>query len=535
METSSTQSITTSLFLICSNQPGPNLESFLYHRNKGQLKKVFLLADRYAKMESEHLKDFFSEIKEPGDCFSVSIVDMENTPTSVRQTLKKVIAQENLSGDITVNVTGGTKLMGFGVFGTPAHDRDKTRNVCFEYWDQKGRYELVQNERGIEINPSSESSATTDRLTADELFEQLPVRKVVSLSSDTEGYHWEEDSIPDLSLKQFGELTTRLSKGQWAWKTVWADLFPKLRLQDGHQLDSGLVFEIYTVNALRLLGVRNVALSMKKKSPDETMHAMELDVVFVSAGRVHLIDCKLGTSAQLQKIYATGGLLAQVHQASSQAQSIGGKFARTLLLRPRYTQNMGPRNKIARSMGAHILGMKECKSGFFQHLAKWIGVEISEDSPLVGIDECWRTYSGKAVGKEKVAKKKSVSKKAAVKPVPTESRSEKERFLADLGVDLANQNPKRKWDVFRDSNCIVIGGAQGRGLTIDQKKELLLQFTGIPRRVKASKTFATSELFFDDHELDSVFAKISALRRDRGLFEQISEISSQVKAPPHGE
>ncbi|KRE97560.1 hypothetical protein ASG76_02300 [Nocardioides sp. Soil774] len=111
----------------------------------------------------------------------------------------------------------------------------------------------------------------------------------------------------------------------------WYSSFEALgrRVSSGARISYGHLFEQFVAAILREVGVAEDDVAVSVKLIDDGTAVQEVDVVVNSHGRLHVVDCKLITDAQV-----TVPLGVQIREAESTRRALGDGNGQLVLLRP---------------------------------------------------------------------------------------------------------------------------------------------------------------------------------------------------------
>ena len=113
------------------------------------------------------------------------------------------------------------------------------------------------------------------------------------------------------------------------WRECFAG-FTKDLSREQRDLSHGHAFEVFVAALLRGLGVQADDVSVGVRLRDDGRDVQEIDVIVNSAGRLHVIDCKLtGADDKRQALLGT-----QIREAETTRRWIGDGCGQLILLRP---------------------------------------------------------------------------------------------------------------------------------------------------------------------------------------------------------
>jgi len=303
------------LILLIGGQMVPNLESYRWLRNDKKKLRVLILHtnDRPFQKGAFRLRDYVVKCNDEARCETVGI-----GPNDVSEMIGRYVPEDGVDYRVIMNCTGALKPMSVGMM-----EWTGIRGVEVIYRETNGHWsEVIKNEEGwFELKDLKEPPTLG-------LLEEISIPDLAGLQHPLGEADWrleDEKTMDDWLLDQSGvELVLE--------KHLQEDLLfvPAFEEVIGTKvLKTGDALEYFVLSLIRLLGLRQSGLSLTLSNPDDAGLGSEIDVVGIHQGNFFLIDCKLVTDSQKK-----GSLSEQAYQARHQAEAIGGRQARVLMLRP---------------------------------------------------------------------------------------------------------------------------------------------------------------------------------------------------------
>lgn len=296
------------LIVVASEQMWPNLYTieWLASESEGLASLDILHTNDKKKSLSaaERLEALMQKIH-PQTAVNKHLIEVDFR--QIEKTIDRII--ENHALDLwTININGGTKLIAVGL--SEAIDKVPAR---FIYRDIDSQwYQIVVRDSARELAPID---VPEDRVNG------LPMEEILALHFDAkEPVQWIGDPPKELPVLQLFMLASECG---WDWK----EAFQRSGI-DIERESSGSLFE-KVIGAIAL-EFRPASIWINAKAVTHAQKVeTELDVVAHTSGVLVYIDCKLGAFNTSNE-----SLITQVRDAATALQSLGGKNAKGILLRP---------------------------------------------------------------------------------------------------------------------------------------------------------------------------------------------------------
>ena len=120
------------------------------------------------------------------------------------------------------------------------------------------------------------------------------------------------------------------------WESQFKRALREIKARTGDKPVAGHLFESFILNLLRQMGVAADDVAREIRLLDGSMHIQEVDVVVNSHGRLHVIDCKMGSTVMTPRgpIEKDVPIGTQIREAFTTKRLLGDGGDQFILLRP---------------------------------------------------------------------------------------------------------------------------------------------------------------------------------------------------------